>query len=147
MAERCRVTLQRIQQIEQGRANLTVYSLVGIANLTVYSLVGIANVLQVPAWRLLLVPGNAAPKARAGRPRVRQNDPAYRPSIYRGVSFKDGRWRAKIQHEGEQHALGSFDQEEDAARAYDRAGRKFHKREAQLNFPRSAEEAARSRRK
>jgi hypothetical protein len=31
--------------------------------------------------------------------------------------------------------LGYFDSEEDAARAYDRAARMYHKEFAQLNFP------------
>jgi hypothetical protein len=58
-------------------------------------------------------------------------------SKYRGVSRNSGRgkpWKANIRYDGKQHSLGSFEDEEEAARAYDRAA-KVHKGEvAQLNF-------------
>lgn len=36
---------------------------------------------------------------------------------YKGI----GRWRVRITHDGKQHSLGYFDDEQDAARAYEAA--------------------------
>jgi len=58
-------------------------------------------------------------------------------SKYKGVDFvkSTGLWRARITVEGKRLFLGSFDNELDAARAYDEAA-KFHFKEfACLNFP------------
>jgi len=77
-------------------------------------------------------------------------------SDYLGVSWpkKNGcrQWKAEIRHNGEQRGLGRFDDEQEAARAYDTAARRLRpKGEAhggksgtqwkRLNFP-TAEEAA-----
>ena len=59
-------------------------------------------------------------------------------SIYRGVSAnkKPGRpWIAKISVDGVTHHLGTHQTEEDAARAYDEASRKFLGDAARPNFP------------
>ncbi len=58
-------------------------------------------------------------------------------SKYMGVSFfkKTGQWIAAIMFEGKRIYLGLFDNEIDAARAYDVAAKLYHKEFASLNFP------------
>lgn len=58
-------------------------------------------------------------------------------SKYRGVFFekKSKKWRASVKHIGITHHLGSFENEEDAARAYDEAAKIYHGEYAVLNFP------------
>jgi hypothetical protein len=57
-------------------------------------------------------------------------------SKYRGVSWNksSSKWQADIRHTGKSHHLGWFDDEQDAARAYDRAARAHHGGKATLNF-------------
>jgi hypothetical protein len=54
-----------------------------------------------------------------------------------GVSFhkRQGRWRASISFEGKTRWLGFFDNEIDAAKAYDAAARKYYGELARANFP------------
>jgi hypothetical protein len=58
-------------------------------------------------------------------------------SKYRGVFWhkSSNKWRAQINYDSKQHALGYFEEEEEAARAYDRAARAQKGEKAQLNFP------------
>ena len=56
-------------------------------------------------------------------------------SRYKGVSlYRDGKWRAKIKKDGKQHSLGHFVNEDDAAKAYDRAAREMFGEYAHTNF-------------
>ena len=57
-----------------------------------------------------------------------------------GVFFEkySGRWVARTTVEGKRIWLGRFDDETEAARAYDRAAREYHKEFAQFNFPETA---------
>jgi hypothetical protein len=57
-------------------------------------------------------------------------------SKYKGVSWKKRtkKWNVQISHNGQRKSVGSFNNEIDAARAYDDAARKYHKEFAVLNF-------------
>jgi hypothetical protein len=61
-------------------------------------------------------------------------------SRFKGVSLdrNTGKWRATIRVNGKLHWLGSFKEEEAAARAYDEAARKHFGEVAYLNFPETA---------
>jgi len=58
-------------------------------------------------------------------------------SRFIGVHFdkRKSMWPVYIRHHGKRTWLGCFDNELDAARAYDRAAREYHKEFARLNFP------------
>lgn len=65
------------------------------------------------------------------------------PSLYRlsmaGVSLVKGRkadsWAVHIKANGKNKCVGYYGLEEQAARAYDKAAREYHKDKAILNFP------------
>lgn len=65
-------------------------------------------------------------------------------SQFKGVWWarQSGNWQAMIRAEGVRKWLGSFKVEEDAARAYDAAARKFHGAFACVNFPLDGERCA-----
>jgi hypothetical protein len=65
-------------------------------------------------------------------------------STYRGVSLfkRTNKWKGDIRYDGKKHHLGYFEDEEAAARAYDRAVRTKLGEKAQLNFPTKNEQAA-----
>jgi hypothetical protein len=56
-------------------------------------------------------------------------------SQFRGVWFYKGKWGSQISSQGKRMFLGRFDNEIDAAKAYDEAARKYHGEFARLNFP------------
>ena len=61
-------------------------------------------------------------------------------SKYLGVSFRAERgvWRACIRGDGKQRFLGSFTDEIEAAKAYDKAAQRYFGDFARLNFPKEA---------
>jgi len=56
-------------------------------------------------------------------------------SQFLGVWCRRGGFEAEIKVDGKKKRLGHFKIEEDAARAYDKAAKQFHKEFAHLNFP------------
>lgn len=58
-----------------------------------------------------------------------------RASSYRGVSWHEGQWRARIKVQGRDRHLGLFGDEVAAAKRYDYAARKAYGEQAILNFP------------
>jgi hypothetical protein len=55
-------------------------------------------------------------------------------SQFLGVWFYKGKWGTQIKSQGKRIFLGRFDNEIDAARAYDAAAKKYHGEFARLNF-------------
>jgi len=51
------------------------------------------------------------------------------------TKLKNGRWQAVFKHNGKDHYLGTFDEEEEAARAYDAKARELGVEEFYLNYP------------
>lgn len=62
---------------------------------------------------------------------------------YKGIYLirKSGRWGAKISHDNLSEHLGAYDTQEEAARAYDKAAKKYHGEFAILNFPEKSPES------
>ena len=63
--------------------------------------------------------------------------PTLPESLFRGVRWnkKRGKWIAELKISGKVKYLGLFDDDEDAARAYDRGAREAGQTNAILNFP------------
>jgi len=59
-------------------------------------------------------------------------------SKYKGLTWhkRKGKWHVRIRFKGHTESLGYFDNETDAAAAYDQAAKRYHGRFAILNFPR-----------
>lgn len=71
----------------------------------------------------------------AARRKARYQARTDKSSNYLGVNFQKGRWSAGITVDWERHHLGTFDEEFEAARAYDRAAVFLKGPNAKLNFP------------
>jgi hypothetical protein len=57
-------------------------------------------------------------------------------SLYKGPAWdsKDKRWEVRISVNGRRIYVGRFQEQIEAARAYDRAARRYHGRYAKVNF-------------
>jgi DNA polymerase-1 len=78
-----------------------------------------------------------ATPSQNGRNRAKYTNGTY-SSKYKGVTLHCGKnkpWRAHIQFNHKLISLGSFDDEIRAAKAYDRAAKRYHGEFAVLNFP------------
>mmetsp|Transcript_9959 Transcript_9959/g.21269 ORF Transcript_9959/g.21269 Transcript_9959/m.21269 type:complete len:399 (+) Transcript_9959:145-1341(+) len=73
--------------------------------------------------------GNGTPGA------VKLSAAARRTSEYRGVSKRYGRYKARIKQNGHDIVIGEYDNELEAAYAYDRKARQLHGAKALVNFP------------
>lgn len=62
---------------------------------------------------------------------------AFKPSKYKGVRWekRENKWSTRIVIHGVRKRGGYHENEEDAARAYDRLAREYHGEYAYLNFP------------
>jgi hypothetical protein len=65
----------------------------------------------------------------------------HRSSLYRGVRAAGPKWTAQISYNGQNHHLGTFNSELEAALAYDALSRRYHQGQtAVLNFPEGPEQ-------
>jgi hypothetical protein len=67
--------------------------------------------------------------------RNRRKNTAPSSSRFKGVCFKANRWEVSINTDDGPHYIDRFEDEEEAAHAYDSAARHFHGAFARLNFP------------
>jgi hypothetical protein len=65
-------------------------------------------------------------------------------SRFKGLKKKGSKWQARIHSRGTTYFLGSFSEEEEAARAFDQAARRIYGRFAALNFPEEGEVGCRA---
>lgn len=54
-------------------------------------------------------------------------------SRFKGVNYKDGKWRVRLQIDSKRHHLGCYDDEEEAAIIYNTAAQMFYGEHAFLN--------------
>ncbi len=59
-------------------------------------------------------------------------------SKYKGVTWDRNKWKARISYQGTVYDLGRFDNEEDAAKAYDNKAKELNFEFAILNFSQSS---------
>lgn len=80
---------------------------------------------------------NLRPATHTQNMRNRRKHARKRGSKYKGVYWNKGmkKWHVRIGVNGTRLRIGKFSDEIEAARAYDRAARKYHKEFAALNFP------------
>ena len=64
------------------------------------------------------------------------------PSKYKGVTWSKhaNKWRVRVALNNRYESIGYFDNEIEAAKAYDKAAKKHHKEFAVLNFPENAKD-------
>jgi len=70
-------------------------------------------------------------------------------SKYKGVNRwkSKNKWRVRIKVDGKQKHIGYFKDETQAAKAYDKAAKKYHGKFASLNFPDSPRRTRRTTKK
>jgi hypothetical protein len=90
-------------------------------------------------------PGSSKKEATDDKEKAkeRKKQPMHgRSSNYRGVSWSksDRKWLARIYYSNKNHNLGLFEEQDDAARAYDRAAKGRSGKNTQLNFPEEDEQ-------
>jgi len=80
---------------------------------------------------------NLRPATPAQNARNRRKMAAKTSSKYKGVSYSASarKWCAAIRVNGQYKYFGLFQNEIEAAKAYDKAAKKYHREFAQLNFP------------
>jgi hypothetical protein len=81
--------------------------------------------------------GDEAYSVEEARRRAKSKKLARKSSRYRGVKWfqHGGKWHVDISHNGIRHSLGDYDDEIEAAKAYDACARYFFGGSAQTNFP------------
>lgn len=77
---------------------------------------------------------NLRPASRSQNGANRRPDVDAVSSVYKGVTWDDGAWAARIRDHGKLRRLGRFATPEDAARAYDAAASATFGEYANLNF-------------
>jgi hypothetical protein len=61
---------------------------------------------------------------------------------YKGIEKSGNAWVARIRVDGKPHYIGSFESQENAAKAYDSMARTHYGDYARLNFPNQGEQSA-----